>query len=153
MLFLHLWHCMNNVDTVGHTWVLKEYCGTCRKAVETLGSLLTPQDSCYQSWIGVYTVGHLWTLKDICGHCMNTVDTVIPMWNLRDPVDMVGHLWTLQDNCGHSRTHVDTGGQMLRPKDVCQHCKNKGHPPSADLRYGEVDSISHSTLIFATRKG
>ena len=29
----------------------------------------------------------------------------------------------------------------------------KGHPPSADLRYGEEDSISPSTLIFATRKG
>ena len=25
----------------------------------------------------------------------------------------------------------------------------KGHPPSADLRYGEEDSISPSTLIFA----
>ena len=29
----------------------------------------------------------------------------------------------------------------------------KGHPPSADLRYGEEDSISPSTLIFAARKG
>ena len=29
----------------------------------------------------------------------------------------------------------------------------KGHPPSADLRYGEVDSISPSTLIFAAIKG
>ena len=29
----------------------------------------------------------------------------------------------------------------------------KGHPPSADLRYGEEDSISHSTLIFAEIKG
>ena len=28
-----------------------------------------------------------------------------------------------------------------------------GHPPSADLRYGEEDSISYSTLIFATIKG
>ena len=29
----------------------------------------------------------------------------------------------------------------------------KGHPPRADLRYGEKDSISHSTLIFAAIKG
>ena len=29
----------------------------------------------------------------------------------------------------------------------------KGHPPSADLRYGEKDTFSPSTLIFATRKG
>ena len=31
-------------------------------------------------------------------------------------------------------------------------CK-KGHPPSADLRYGEEDSISLSTLILAAIKG
>ena len=30
---------------------------------------------------------------------------------------------------------------------------HKGHPPSADLRYWEEDSISHSTLIFAAIKG
>ena len=30
---------------------------------------------------------------------------------------------------------------------------NKGHPPSADLRYGEEDSISRSTLFFAAIKG
>ena len=29
---------------------------------------------------------------------------------------------------------------------------DKGHPPSADLRYGEKDSISPSILIFATVK-
>ena len=29
----------------------------------------------------------------------------------------------------------------------------KGHPPSADLRYGDEDTISPSTLIFAARKG
>ena len=29
----------------------------------------------------------------------------------------------------------------------------KGHPPSVDLRYGEEDSISPSTLIFAASKG
>ena len=29
----------------------------------------------------------------------------------------------------------------------------KGHPPSTDLRYGEKDNISPSTLMFATRKG
>ena len=29
----------------------------------------------------------------------------------------------------------------------------KGHPPSADLRYGEEDSISPSTLILAAIKG
>ena len=29
----------------------------------------------------------------------------------------------------------------------------KGHPPSADLRYGEEDSISPSTQIFAAIKG
>ena len=29
----------------------------------------------------------------------------------------------------------------------------KGHPPSSDLRYGEEYSNSHSTLIFAARKG
>ena len=29
----------------------------------------------------------------------------------------------------------------------------KGHPPSEDLRYGEEDTISRSTLIFAARKG
>ena len=28
----------------------------------------------------------------------------------------------------------------------------KGHPPSADLRYGDEDTISPSTLIFAARK-
>ena len=28
----------------------------------------------------------------------------------------------------------------------------KGHSPSADLRYGEEDSISDSTLIFAAIK-
>ena len=30
---------------------------------------------------------------------------------------------------------------------------NKGHFPSADLRYGEEDSISPSTLLFAVIKG
>ena len=30
---------------------------------------------------------------------------------------------------------------------------NKGHPPSADLRYRKEDSISHSTLILAPIKG
>ena len=30
---------------------------------------------------------------------------------------------------------------------------DKGHPPSADLRYGEEDSISPSTLIVAAIKG
>ena len=29
----------------------------------------------------------------------------------------------------------------------------KGHPPSADLRYGEEDSISQSTRLFAAIKG
>ena len=29
----------------------------------------------------------------------------------------------------------------------------KGHPPSADLRYGDEDTISPSTLISAARKG
>ena len=29
----------------------------------------------------------------------------------------------------------------------------KGSPPSTDLRYGEEDSISPSTLIFAAIKG
>ena len=29
----------------------------------------------------------------------------------------------------------------------------KGHPPSADLRYGEEDSISPSTLVLAAIKG
>ena len=29
----------------------------------------------------------------------------------------------------------------------------KGHTPRSDLRYGEEDSISHSTLIFAAIKG
>ena len=29
----------------------------------------------------------------------------------------------------------------------------KGHPLSADLRYGDEDAISPSTLIFAARKG
>ena len=29
----------------------------------------------------------------------------------------------------------------------------KGHPPSSDLRYGEDDSISPSTLFFAAIKG
>ena len=28
----------------------------------------------------------------------------------------------------------------------------KGHPPSADLRYGDEDTISPSILIFAARK-
>ena len=32
-------------------------------------------------------------------------------------------------------------------------CFNKVHPPSADLRYGEEDNISPSTLIFAALKG
>ena len=31
--------------------------------------------------------------------------------------------------------------------------KLKGHPPSADLRYGGKDNITPSTLVFATRKG
>ena len=30
---------------------------------------------------------------------------------------------------------------------------SKGRPPSTDLRYGEEDSISSSTLIFAAIKG
>ena len=30
---------------------------------------------------------------------------------------------------------------------------SKGHPPSANLRYGKEDSISSSTLIFAAIKG
>ena len=30
---------------------------------------------------------------------------------------------------------------------------DKGHPPSVDLRYGEEDTISSSTLIFAAKKG
>ena len=34
---------------------------------------------------------------------------------------------------------------------LCQF--QKGHPPSADLRYGDEDTISPSTLIFAARKG
>ena len=29
----------------------------------------------------------------------------------------------------------------------------KGNPPSADLRYGEADSIGPSTLFFAVMKG
>ena len=29
----------------------------------------------------------------------------------------------------------------------------KGHPPSADLRYGEEDSISPSTIVIAAIKG
>ena len=29
----------------------------------------------------------------------------------------------------------------------------KGHPPSAELRYREVNSISHSTLVLAALKG
>ena len=29
----------------------------------------------------------------------------------------------------------------------------KGHLPSADLRYGDEDSISPNTLIFASKKG
>ena len=29
----------------------------------------------------------------------------------------------------------------------------KGHPPSADLRYGEEDSISPSKLVLAAIKG
>ena len=29
----------------------------------------------------------------------------------------------------------------------------KGHPPSSDLRYGEEDSISPSTLVLAAIKG
>ena len=32
-------------------------------------------------------------------------------------------------------------------------CFEKGHPPSADPRYGEEDSISPSTLIVAAIKG
>ncbi len=30
---------------------------------------------------------------------------------------------------------------------------SKGHPPSADLIYGDKDTISPSILIFAARKG
>ena len=30
---------------------------------------------------------------------------------------------------------------------------HKGHPPSTDLRYGDEETISPSTLIFAARKG
>ena len=37
--------------------------------------------------------------------------------------------------------------------DILIKTSYKGHPPSADLRYGEEDSISPSTLICAAIKG
>ena len=42
------------------------------------------------------------------------------------------------------------GRDVWTPRIVGGH---KGHPPSADLRYGEEDRISPSTLIVAALKG
>ena len=42
---------------------------------------------------------------------------------------------------------------IIAPKPDLLQKNVKGHPPSADLRYGEDDSISTSTLICAARKG
>ena len=42
--------------------------------------------------------------------------------------------------------------EELWPHEVpftCKTGKTKSHPPSGDLRYGEKDSISPRTLIFA----
>ena len=39
---------------------------------------------------------------------------------------------------------------LKKYKELLSH---KGYPPSVDLRYGEEDSISPSTLIFAATKG
>ena len=40
-----------------------------------------------------------------------------------------------------------------RESSIRKKKSKKKSPPSADLRYGEADSVSHSTHIFATRKG
>jgi hypothetical protein len=45
------------------------------------------------------------------------------------------------------------GREGLDKKTFCILGSIKGHLPSADLRYGEEDSISPSTQIFAAIKG
>ena len=46
-----------------------------------------------------------------------------------------------------------TGSASALPNITFVCTPNKGHPLSADLRYGEDDSISPSTLFFAAIKG
>ena len=43
--------------------------------------------------------------------------------------------------------------QQEQTEEVWSGAIRKGHHPSADLRYGEEDSIHHSTLIFAAIRG
>ena len=60
-----------------------------------------------------------------------------PDWNLRHLLSL-GYYWSGQ------------GGQFGSITTISLYM---GRPPSAELRYGEKDNISPSTLIFATRKG
>ena len=57
------------------------------------------------------------------------------------------------DSCRNgSKCHAGTLKLRIANCIILEHLKNKGHPPSADLRYGRKDSISPSTLIFAAIK-
>ena len=44
-------------------------------------------------------------------------------------------------------------GEFYRWHSSPKNPTNKGHPPNADLKYGEKDSIIPSSLIFAAIKG
>ena len=48
-------------------------------------------------------------------------------------------------------TTTTTNTRDTTTKHTTKLITNKGHPPSADLRYGDEDAISPSTLIFAAR--
>ena len=59
--------------------------------------------------------------------------------------------WTVRNIFFDRKSLVHTEEQscdLYNLKFLC-----KGHPPSADLRYGEEDSISPPTQMFASTKG
>ena len=73
--------------------------------------------------------------------CQKNINLNIFIFEPENPILENADIWLTKGGGG-----LMGGGDVWTPQIVGGH---KGHPPSADLRYGEEDIISPSTHIFA----